>query len=65
MADKEAEGLEGDNLGDSRLQDHIAHWAEVLDRWVMGIDTRLGRESGGGAPFESSPEVDADPAADQ
>jgi hypothetical protein len=37
---------EGSNLGDSALQEHIAHWADVLDRWVQNIDARLGRPDG-------------------
>ena len=26
------------------LQDHIAHWMEVLDSWVKRIDLGMGRE---------------------
>jgi len=36
MAEEEEEGL----------QDHIAHWVDVLDRWVKRIDTGLGRQDG-------------------
>jgi hypothetical protein len=46
MAEKDAEGLEGSNLVDSGLEENIAHWAEVLDRWIKSIDTRLGRAPG-------------------
>ncbi|HEY2598288.1 MAG TPA: hypothetical protein VGJ79_07385 [Candidatus Dormibacteraeota bacterium] len=49
MAESDAEKLEGNKLGDSGLHQHIAHWAEVLDRWVKGIDTRLGRTDGASA----------------
>jgi hypothetical protein len=47
MAEKDPEGLDGSNLEESGLQQDVAHWAEVLDRWVRGIDTRLGRKGGG------------------
>jgi ribosomal protein S12 methylthiotransferase accessory factor YcaO len=44
--DMDAEKLNGDNLEDSGLEEHMAHWADVLDRWVRGIDTQLGRQEG-------------------
>ena len=44
MAEKDAMGVDESNPGDGGLQDHIAHWSEVLDRWVKGIDTGLGRD---------------------
>ncbi len=47
MAEEDMPAVEGSNLADSGLQDHIAHMADVLDRWVKGIDTRLGRQDGG------------------
>jgi hypothetical protein len=50
MAEKDAEGFERSNLRDSGLQKDIAHWAEVLDRWVKVVDTRLGRHSEVGGP---------------
>jgi translation initiation factor 2 alpha subunit (eIF-2alpha) len=37
---------ERSNLEDSGLQEHIAHWAEVLDRWVKRIDAGLREENG-------------------
>jgi hypothetical protein len=43
MAEKDPEGLDVSNVEASGLQEDIAHWAGVLDRWVKGIDTRLGR----------------------
>jgi hypothetical protein len=48
MAETYFKDTEGSNLGDGGLQEHIAHWAEVLDRWVQSIDARLGRGDGGG-----------------
>jgi hypothetical protein len=47
MAETYLKESEGSDLGDSGLQEHIAHWAEVLDRWVQSIDMRLGRHDGG------------------
>ncbi|HEY8816906.1 MAG TPA: hypothetical protein VIP57_17635 [Candidatus Dormibacteraeota bacterium] len=54
---------ERSNLEDSGLQEHIAHWAEVLDRWVQSIDTRLGRHEGG-VPGASPDEADVGPGAE-
>jgi hypothetical protein len=54
MAEKDPEGMAASNLEESGLQQDIAHWAEVLDRWVKGIDTRLGRN--GGAQDVASPD---------
>ena len=50
------EKVEGNKLEDSGLEEHMAHWAEVLDRWVKGIDSRLGRQDGGsgGAPLDEA-----------
>ena len=45
-AEMDAEEFDGSNLADEGLQDHISHWAEVLDRWVRGIDRGLGRQDG-------------------
>jgi hypothetical protein len=47
MAEKHADGSKESNLGDSGLEEHIAHWSEVLDSWVKRFDTRLGRNAGG------------------
>lgn len=47
MAEEDTAAVGENNIGDSGLQDHIAHWVDVLDRWVTGIDTRLGRQDGG------------------
>ena len=64
MAEKDLRETEGSNLGDSGLEEHIAHWAEVLDRWVQSIDTRLGRQDGGGqAPSVDG--ADVGPGVDQ
>ena len=48
MSEKNSEGLDASNLEESGLNQDLAHWAEVLDRWVKGIDTRLGRNGSGG-----------------
>ncbi|MEA2655340.1 MAG: hypothetical protein QOI23_705 [Chloroflexota bacterium] len=58
-----ASGMEGNNLGESGLEEHIAHWADVLDRWVKGIDMRLGRDEGQGEP--GLDEFDAAPGSEQ
>jgi hypothetical protein len=60
MPVKDIDGLEGNNPGDGGLQSDIAHWAEVLDRWVRRIDLRLGRQDGASPPPE---DLDADPGA--
>ena len=59
----DTKNLDGNNLGDSGLEGHMAHWAEVLDRWVRGIDTRLGRDDGAQATALDEPEVG--PSAEQ
>lgn len=65
MVDKETGELDGGNLGDTGLHEHIAHWAEVLDRWVQGVDTRLGRLPRIDVQSQaSSAELDGDPMAD-
>lgn len=43
MAENDAMGFGESKPPESGLHDHIAHWSEVLDRWVKGIDTGLGR----------------------
>jgi hypothetical protein len=30
---------------DGALQEHIAHWVEVLDTWVKRVDLGMGRKS--------------------
>lgn len=47
MADEESEEFGGSGSADEVLQDHIAHWMEVLDRWVKRIDSGLGTQDGG------------------
>lgn len=64
MAEKDLRETDGTNLGDSGLQEHIAHWAEVLDRWVHNIDTRLGRHDGG-VPAPPLDEADFGPGSEQ
>ena len=46
MAEEDAWGRDGANLEGEGLQDHIAHWIEVLDRWVQGIDRGMGKLDG-------------------
>ena len=64
MAEKSLREAEGNNLGDSALEEHVAHWADVLDRWVQSIDARLGRRDGRVAPPPLN-EGDAGPSAEQ
>jgi hypothetical protein len=64
MAETYVKESEGSNLGDSGLQEHIAHWAEVLDRWVQSIDSRLGRRDSGD-PVAPPDEADVGPQAEQ
>jgi len=54
MADEESEGFGGSRSADEVLQDHIAHWMEVLDRWVKRIDTGLGTQDGGASMPEGA-----------
>jgi hypothetical protein len=59
MGEKDAGELDGGNLGDTGLEGHIVHWSEVLDRWVKGVDTRLGRLSdlnGQPEPLDGQPQ---------
>jgi len=63
MAEKSLREAEGNNLGDSALEEHVAHWADVLDRWVQSIDARLGRRDGRFRP-PSLDEGDAGPSAE-
>jgi hypothetical protein len=53
----DADKVEGNNSEDSGLEDLMAHWADVLDRWVNGIDTVLGRQDGVQAPPLNEGEV--------
>ena len=64
MAEKSLREAEGNNLGDSALQEHVAHWADVLDRWVQSIDARLGRQDGG-VPAPALDEADGGAGAEQ
>jgi hypothetical protein len=50
MGEKDGEEIGGSNLSDRGLQDHIAHWSEVLDRWVNGIDLAMGRNADPSGP---------------
>ncbi|MDQ6879689.1 MAG: hypothetical protein M3082_18710 [Candidatus Dormibacteraeota bacterium] len=64
MAEKESGGsgdAEGrDILEDGTLQEHLAHWAEVLDRWVKGVDMGMGRQDGEAADAASLNGTQAD-----
>ncbi len=62
MAEKDAEEVDGNNLADGGLPDHLAHWMDVLDRWVRGIDKGLGRQDRAAAPIAGDGE--APPAGD-
>jgi hypothetical protein len=64
MAETYVNEPKGNNLGDSGLQEHIAHWGEVLDRWVQSIDMRLGRRDGGD-PAAPQDEADVGTQAEQ
>ncbi len=57
MAEKDAEEVDGNNLADGGLQDHLAHWMDVLDRWVRGIDKGLGRQDRAAAPIAGEHEA--------
>ena len=52
MTDEESEGFDGRDSEDEALQEHIAYWMEVLDRWVKRIDSGLGKQEGGEASLE-------------
>jgi hypothetical protein len=42
MNEEEAGGLAEESFEDGSLQDHMAHWAEVIDRWVRRVDLGMG-----------------------
>ena len=56
--------MEITNFGESSLQDDLAHWAEVLDRWVKSIDMGLGR-SDAGPPEPGLDEADVGPGRER
>jgi hypothetical protein len=61
MKEEEAGEVAGGSSEDGSLQDDMAHWAEVLDRWVRRVELGLGaRAAGNGAPGKGGP----DPAHD-
>ncbi len=49
--------VNGDGLEESGLEEEMAHWADVLDRWVKGIDSGLRRQDGGQVPPLNEAEV--------
>jgi hypothetical protein len=50
MGEEEAGGLSVESSKDGSLQDEMAHWVEVLDRWIkrvdVGMDGRLDETDG-------------------
>jgi hypothetical protein len=46
MDEEEAKGSPDGGSEDGALQDHIAHWVEVLDAWVRRVDLGMGRRVG-------------------
>lgn len=74
MNEEETEELAGGSSEDGSLQDHMAHWVEVLDRWIRRVDLGMGRQEDGAeepdAEGDGDREVlrllgeDADPAKD-
>ena len=44
--EEEAEGLPGGSSEEGALQDHLAYWVDVLDRWVKRVDLGMGRREG-------------------
>ncbi len=42
MNEEEAGGLAEESSEDGSLVDHMAHWVEVLDRWVRRVDLGMG-----------------------
>jgi hypothetical protein len=58
MGEEDAEGSDGGSLEEGALEDHIAHWIEVLDRWVKRVDVGLGRQDRGAAAGEPAGEGD-------
>jgi hypothetical protein len=55
MFEEGAEGIEGGELEDRGLHEHITHWVEVLDRWVADLDRDMCRPAG---ELRSQPPVD-------
>jgi hypothetical protein len=47
MNEEETGGLVQESFEDGSLQDHMAHWAEVLDRWVSRVDLGMGARVAG------------------
>src|ERR1700730_13290016 len=52
MSAEDAEGLDSAGLEEGGLQDNIAHWVEVLDRWVRRIESGMGRQDGEAASLD-------------
>lgn len=61
MKEEEAGEVAGGSSEGGSLQDDIAHWAEVLDRWVRRVDLGLGaRATGKDAPGDGGTETAQD-----
>jgi hypothetical protein len=57
MKEEEVGELAGGSSDDGSLIDDIAHWAEVLDRWVRRVDLGMGaRATGKEAPGDGGPD---------
>jgi hypothetical protein len=41
MDEEETGGLSGGSPKDGSLQDEMAHWVEVLDRWIKRVDVGM------------------------
>ena len=48
MVEEEAKELPSEGSEDGALPEHIAHWVDVLDRWVKRIDLDMGGRIGAG-----------------
>jgi hypothetical protein len=47
MNEEDVGGLAEESVEGGSLQDHMAHWAEVLDRWVRRVDRGMGSRVAG------------------
>jgi hypothetical protein len=61
MKEEEAGEVAGGSSEAGSLQDDIAHWAEVLDRWVRRVDLGMGARA---ARKDTQGDGGPDPAQD-
>lgn len=61
MLEESAQGIDSTDLEGVGLQDQIAHWVTVLNRWVTDLDRGLGRESGESRSQTTVDDIGADP----